>query len=181
MAIIFNGTSIPASGNFLTINGTAIDTVIANGVTVWKKITEEQLHMPNTSISIAETTIQINPWKYSFGAIGNGTVYRSITVNAAHAWGYQLHRGCWYDLGIGINDSNGSVVAYASVGRPSCDWQDDSVCTPVNIDNQRLTLNLPNTNDTFYLFGGVVNCDPSYSGIGGYDVTISNPVQLMRR
>ena len=38
MALIFNGTTIPETGN-IVYNGTNVKTVIYNGVTVWRKFT----------------------------------------------------------------------------------------------------------------------------------------------
>lgn len=48
MAIIVNGVNIPTNGEYLTVNDVAIDKVVANGVTVWEKIT--QLSIENSQI-----------------------------------------------------------------------------------------------------------------------------------
>ncbi len=48
MAIVVNGTSIPANGDFIVVNGVKVTKVIANGVTVWEKITK--VTPPNSSI-----------------------------------------------------------------------------------------------------------------------------------
>lgn len=46
MPIIINGTTLPNNGDYIVVNGTKVNKVIANGVTVWEKETHQAHDAP---------------------------------------------------------------------------------------------------------------------------------------
>lgn len=66
MPIIANGVTIPTNGNFTVANGTVVDVVVANGVEVWRRITE---------------TVAVNMPNYSSGYFTSGGVVTLYPVN----------------------------------------------------------------------------------------------------
>lgn len=170
MPIIANGVTIPTNGNFLIPNGTAIDTVVANGVTVWKKETRTVIPVLTSTANFTEIY---------FGNIGDhpvtltnaidGRIYKSaiITYSQFSASEYWL----WYGWGAGFGtQKSGSwnVLTAAVVLQPySTDSED---ITTVTTGSGSIELALPNEPD-ITIFAGCVASIGRELGLGSMHVS----------